>query len=69
MTQDVLDQARAKMREAGLVDGGDARTQGVGTMSDRRWAEAFKVGVDAGLYPATMDYKAGYSLQFVTAAP
>ena len=69
MTPDVLDQARAKMREAGIVDGGDAKTQGIGTMSDRRWAEAFKVGTDAGLYPKTMDYKAGYTLGFVTPAP
>ena len=69
MTQDVLDQARDKMRQAGLVDGGDAKTQGVGTMGDRRWAEAFEVGTNAGLYPKTMDYKAGYSLQFVTPAP
>ncbi|MGZ3346306.1 MAG: ABC transporter substrate-binding protein [Caulobacteraceae bacterium] len=69
MTQDVLDQARAKMREAGIVDGGDAKTAGIGTMSDRRWAEVFKVGSDAGLYPKAMDYKAGYSLQFVTPAP
>ncbi len=57
------------MVEAGIVDGGDAKTAGIGTMSERRWAEAFKVGTDAGLYPKTMDYKAGYSLQFVTPAP
>ena len=69
MTQDVLDQARAKMVEAGIIDGGDAKTSGIGTMSDGRWAEAFKVGTDAGVYPKTMDYKAGYSLQFVTPAP
>ncbi len=69
MTQDVLDQARAKMRDAGLVDGGDAKAKGIGTMSDRRWAEAFKVGTDAGLYPKTMDYKAGYALNFITPAP
>ena len=69
MTQDVLDQARVKMREAGIVDGGDAKANGIGTMSDRRWAQAFKVGVDAGLYPKTMDYKAGYSLHFIKPAP
>lgn len=69
MTQDVLDQARVKMREAGLVDGGDAKTAGVGTMSERRWAEAFKVSAEAGLYPKTLDYKSGYSLKFVTPAP
>jgi NitT/TauT family transport system substrate-binding protein len=69
MTQDVLDQARAKMRDAGIVDGGDAKSQGIGTMSGQRWAEAFKVGTDAGLYPKTMNYKAGYTLAFVTPAP
>ncbi|MEI9890633.1 MAG: ABC transporter substrate-binding protein [Caulobacteraceae bacterium] len=65
MTQDVLDQARAKMREAGIVDGGQAKTDGIGAMSDARWAESFKVAADAGLYPATMDYRRGYTLQFL----
>jgi NitT/TauT family transport system substrate-binding protein len=65
MTQDVLDQARARMREAGVVDGGQAKTYGVGVMSDDRWAQAFKVASDAGVYPKTMDYKRGYTLQFL----
>jgi NitT/TauT family transport system substrate-binding protein len=65
MTQDVLDQARARMREAGVVDGGQAKTDGVGVMSDDRWAQAFKVASDAGVYPKTMDYKRGYTLQFL----
>ena len=65
MTQDVLDQARAKMREAGIVDGGDAKADGIGTMSDRRWAEVFKVAADAGVYPKAMDYKAGYTTHFI----
>ena len=69
MTQDVLDQARAKMREAGIVDGGDAKTAGVGTMGDKRWAEVFTVASQAGVYPKTLDYKSGYTLQFVTPAP
>jgi len=67
MTQDVLDQARARMREAGIVDGGQAKTAGIGTMSDDRWAQAFQVATDAGVYPKTMDYRRGYTLQFVTA--
>jgi NitT/TauT family transport system substrate-binding protein len=65
MTEDVLEQARAMMREAGIVDGGDAKTNAIGTMSDRRWAEVFKVGTDAGVYPKTLDYKAGYTLSFI----
>ncbi len=67
MTEDVLDQARARMREAGLVDGGEAQAAGIGTMSDARWAQASKVGVDAGVYPKTLDVKKGYTLRFVTA--
>src|ERR1700761_4384631 len=59
MTQDVLDQARAKMREAGIVDGGDAKADGIGTMSDRRWAGGLKGAAAAGVSPKTMDYKAG----------
>lgn len=69
MTQDVLDQARDKMRQAEIVEDSDAKAHGIGTMSDARWAESFKVGADAGLYPKTMDYKAGYTLQFVTPGP
>jgi NitT/TauT family transport system substrate-binding protein len=67
MTQDVLDQARAKMAQAGIVDGGDAKTSGIGTMSDARWAQVRAVG--AGAYPADLDVKRGYTLQFVTPAP
>ncbi len=67
MTQDVLDQARQHMREAGIVDGGQAKSAGIGTMSDDRWAQAFQVASDAGVYPKTMDYRRGYTLQFVTA--
>ena len=65
----MLDQARDKMRQVGLVDGGDAKAQGIGTMSDKRWAEAFKVGTESKLYKPDMDYKAGYTLNFVTPAP
>ena len=67
MTQDVLDQARAHMREAAIVDGGQAKTAGVGTMSEDRWAQVFQVASDAGVYPKAMDYRRGYTLQFVTA--
>jgi NitT/TauT family transport system substrate-binding protein len=61
MTQDVLDQARAKMLQHGIVDGGD----GVGDMTDARWKAFFDVASAQGVYPKTMDYKAGYTLQFL----
>ena len=68
MAQDVLDQAREKMKSYGIVDGGEAKTAGIGTMSDARWAEFFQVASEEGVYPKTLDYKKAYTLQFVTPA-
>ena len=61
MTQDVLDQAREKMRSYGIVGSGAA----VGAMTDARWKQFFDVASAQGVYPKTMDYKAAYTLQFV----
>ena len=68
MTQDVLDQAREKLKSYGIVDSGDAQTAGVGVMTDARWAEFFNVASSQGVYPKDMDYKSAYTLQFVTPA-
>ncbi|NEX94192.1 ABC transporter substrate-binding protein [Caulobacter sp. 17J65-9] len=65
MTQDLLDQARAKLKSYALVDGGDAKTLGVGAMTDARWAEFFKVASEQGVYPKDLDYKRAYTLEFV----
>lgn len=62
MTQDVLDQARDKMRSYGIVG---ANGPGIGQMTDARWAEFFKVASDQGVYPKDMDYKRAYTLQFL----
>jgi NitT/TauT family transport system substrate-binding protein len=68
MAQDVLDQARDKLRSYGIVDGGDARTAGIGAMTDARWAEFAKLAIDQNVYPRTLDWKKAYTLQFVTPA-
>jgi NitT/TauT family transport system substrate-binding protein len=65
MTQDILDQARAKMRSYGIVDSGDAKTAGIGVMTDARWKQFFDVASAQGVYPKGMDYQAAYTLQFV----
>jgi len=65
MTQDVLDQARAKIREKGLVDSGDAKTLGVGAMTDARWRQFFDMASSQAVYPKTLDYKSAYTLQFL----
>jgi NitT/TauT family transport system substrate-binding protein len=67
MTQDVLDQAREKLKSYGIVDGGDPAQ--IGQMTDARWAEFFEMARDQGVYPATMNYRAAYTLDFVQPAP
>src|SRR5258706_9817990 len=65
MTEDVLAQAREKLRRYGIV--GDGAKTPIGAMSDARWAEFFKVASDQGVYPRTLDYKRAYSLRFTPA--
>jgi len=65
MTQDVLDQARAKMREKGIVLSGTAEKLGIGAMSDGRWEDFFLMASSQGIYPKTLDYKRAYTLQFL----
>ena len=68
MRQEVLDQARAKLKSYGIVDSGDAATLGLGAMTDARWKEFFDMAVANGVYPADMDYRRAYTLQFLQPA-
>ncbi len=65
MTQDLLDQARAKMRDRGIVLSGDAKTGGIGAMTDARWAQFYAMASSQGVYPKGLDYKAAYTLRFL----
>ena len=53
------------MKAYGIVEGGDAATLGIGAMTDARWKKFFDVMSQEGVYPKTLDYKSGYTLQFV----
>ena len=64
-TDALLAFGRDKMKEYGIVDSGDAKTSGIGAMSAQRWNEFFKTMSAQGLYPADMDWKKAYTLQFV----
>ncbi|MCA3714544.1 ABC transporter substrate-binding protein [Phenylobacterium sp.] len=68
MTQDVLDQAREKMREYALVEGGDAAGGGVGVMTDARWKAFAEMAITQGVYPKGLDYTKAYTLDFVRPA-
>ena len=65
MSEDVLAQARDKMRQYGLVDGGDAATLGIGAMTDAHWDAFFKIASTKG----SADEKGAYSLQFLPTPP
>src|SRR5690348_10017080 len=65
MTDALLAYARAKIKENGIVDSGEAETGGIGAMTDARWRDFFNVMTEQGLYPKDLDYKRGYTAQFV----
>jgi NitT/TauT family transport system substrate-binding protein len=54
-----------EMHDREMVTGGDAKTLGVGAMTDARWKSFFDTMVTAGVYPASLDYKSAYTLKFV----
>ena len=57
--------AIAKMKESGIVDSGDAKTKGIGAMTDARWQSFFTVMAGEGLYPKDLKVQAAYTLRFV----
>ncbi len=65
MTPGLLHYGYEQLKVRGIVDSGDTKTLGIYAMTNARWAGFFYQMVKAGLYPPTMDYKAGYTLQFV----
>ena len=69
MTPAILDQARAKMRQYGLVMGGDAASGGIGAMSDATWKRVFDMASALGLYPKSLDYRAAYTTAFTATLP
>ncbi len=65
MTDDYIAYSRAAMKKHGLVDSGDAERLGIGAMTDARWKDFHATMVAACVYPADLDVKRAYTLQFV----
>jgi NitT/TauT family transport system substrate-binding protein len=65
MDQEKIDYALKVMNERGIVVSGDAKTLGIGAMTDARWASFYKTMSEAGVVPAGVDVKKAYSLEFV----
>ena len=65
MTDAIIAHAIAGMKQYGIVQSGDALTQGVGSMTDARWHDFFGFTAKAGIYAKDLPYQKGYSLKFV----
>ena len=68
MTEDVLAQARDKMRTYGIVQSGDAATGGLGVMTDARWKQFFDMASGQGVFKKDLDYRSAYTLNFLQPA-
>ena len=53
------------MNQMGIVNSGDALTLGVGAMTDARWEGFYNQMREAGVFPAGVNFRNAYSLQFI----
>jgi NitT/TauT family transport system substrate-binding protein len=65
MTDDLLAYSVTAMKQYGIVDSGDTATLGIGAMTDARMKGFFDEMARAGVVKAGLDYRKGYTLQFV----
>src|SRR5205814_2014276 len=65
MTDALLAYGIAKIKEYGIVYSGDAKTNGIGAMTEARWREFFDTMANAGIYPKDLDFHKAFTLQFV----
>ncbi len=62
---DVIAYVIKTLKERGIVESGDALTQGIGAMTEQRWKDFVAMQVEAGLIPAGFDHRTAYTLQFL----
>lgn len=65
MTDELLANSVARMKEFGIVDSGDATTLGIGAMTDARVKSFYDKMVRAGVVKRSIDPRKAYTLQFV----
>jgi NitT/TauT family transport system substrate-binding protein len=65
MTDAMLANSIAKIKEYGIVDSGESVKLGIGAMTDAQWKSFFDKMVHAGVVKPSLDYKRAYMLQFV----
>ena len=65
MTDELLAYSLGKMKEYGIVDSGDSLRDGIGAMTDARFASFFDKMVRAGVVRPDIDFRQAYTLRFV----
>ena len=65
MTDALLAYGIAKIKVYGIVDSGDAKTDGIGAMKEARWRDFFDTMSNVGVYPKDLDFRKAFTLQFV----
>jgi NitT/TauT family transport system substrate-binding protein len=65
MTDEQIAFSIGKIKEYGLADSGDTLKLGIGAMTDERIKSFYDSMVKAGVVAPRLDYKKGYTLQFV----
>jgi NitT/TauT family transport system substrate-binding protein len=65
MTDALLVYSVAKMKEYGIVDSGDTLRDGIGAMTDARYANFFDKMVRAGVVRRDIDFRKAYTLRFI----
>jgi NitT/TauT family transport system substrate-binding protein len=65
MTDALLAYGRDRMNAYGIVESGDAQTDGIGAMSEVRWREFFTLMAAQELYPKGMDWRSAFTTGFL----
>ncbi|WP_339913303.1 ABC transporter substrate-binding protein [uncultured Brevundimonas sp.] len=65
VNQALLDQSRDRLRDSGIVDGGDAALYGLGTMTDDRWRAFFEVAAEPEVYSSTLNWRDAFTIQYL----
>ena len=65
MTDELLAYSLAKMKEYGIVDSGDSLKDGIGAMTDARFASFFDKMVRAGVVRRDIDFRKAYTLRYI----
>jgi NitT/TauT family transport system substrate-binding protein len=65
MSDALLAYGIAKIKEYGIVDSSDAKTNGIGAMTEARWRDFFDAMSSTSVYPKDLDFRKAYTLKFV----